>query len=110
MAKTLSGVAALLMAAVLAGCGGGGGGNRGTLRAKHKISPDAQRQAKSMLLKLSDFPDGWRASAGAQDVAGQRKFRKCIGVNYADLTLTGDATSKDFAMGESTTANSEAQI
>ena len=103
----------VLISGALLGAGsacGGGGGKSDTLRAKRNISAAAQGQAKSMLLKLSDFPNGWRASAAAKDAAGERKFRNCIGVDYSDLTIAGDATSKDFAIGDSTTANSEAQV
>jgi hypothetical protein len=102
---------ALLIAALAAATGCGGGGTSDTRSAKKNISADSQGRAKSMLLRLSDFPEGWRASAPKpEDVGGERKFRKCLGVDFSNLTLTGDATSRDFAMGDSTEASSDAQI
>jgi hypothetical protein len=103
--------AALLVAALglVAGCGGGGKSDTGA--PKRNINADAQRRAKSMVLTLSDFPDGWRASAPKpEDVGGDAKFRKCLGVDFSSLNLTGDAKSRDFAMGDTTEASSEAQI
>jgi hypothetical protein len=102
---------ALLALAVAAGAGCGGGGSSDTGAAKRTINADSQRRAKSMLLRLSDFPEGWRASAPEpEDKSGQAKFRKCLGVDYSNLNFTGDATSRDFKTGEATEASSEAQI
>jgi hypothetical protein len=103
--------AVALMVTVLAvgtACGGGGDSNGGA--AKREIAADAQEQAKAINLRLSDFPDGWRASTPDEDTAGQKKFRKCIGADYSDVTLIGDASSKDFAQGESARASSRAGI
>jgi hypothetical protein len=99
---------ALAVVAVASGCGGGGDSNSGA--AKRTIAPDAQAQAKAINLRLSDFPDGWRASTPDEDTAGQKKFRKCIGADYSGVTITGEATSKDFAQGESAEASSKGQI
>jgi hypothetical protein len=100
-------VAALLTAATA--CGGGGGSD--TRAAKRVISRDAQQQAESINLKLSDLPDGWRASTpSSSDAASQKKFRKCIGADFSKVTLMGDASSKDFAKGENATTSSQAQI
>jgi hypothetical protein len=96
--------------ALAAGTACGGGGDSGSGAAKREIAADAQEQAKAINLRLSDFPDGWRASTPDEDTAGQRKFRKCIGADYSDVTLIGEASSKDFAQGESAQASSEAQI
>jgi hypothetical protein len=103
---------ALTAVALVAGgtaCGGGGS-PESSGAAKREIADDAQAQAKAINLKLSDFPDGWRASTPDEDTAGQNKFRKCIGADYSDVTLIADANSKDFAQGESAEASSEAQI
>jgi hypothetical protein len=82
-----------------------------TLAAKRTINHEAQRQAKAINLRLSDFPNGWRASTpSSKDEANNEKTRKCFGVDYSKLTLIGDASSKDFAQGENATASSEAQI
>jgi hypothetical protein len=66
--------------------------------------------AKAINLRLSDFPDGWRASAPDEDTAGQKKFCKCIGADYSDVTLIGEASSRDFAQGENAQASSKGQI
>ena len=59
-----------------------------------------RKSAGSAGLQLSDFPDGWRASApedeGDEESA---EFRECLGVDYSDVTIIGEATSDDFAMG-----------
>lgn len=101
-------VIAVVLALGATACGGGGGTD--TRAAKREIDPASQEQAKSMVLRLSDFPTGWRASRPSSDEAGQKTFRKCLGVDYSDVTLRADANSKDFANGESTTASSEIQI
>lgn len=73
--------------------------------------PTPQRQAKAINLKLSDFPDGWRASTpSAEENTNEARIRKCLGGDYSKLTLIGEASSKDFAKGENATASSEAQI
>jgi hypothetical protein len=101
-------LAALTLAAGAA-CGGGSEGNTGA--AKRNINADDQRRAKSMLLGLADFPEGWRASAPEpENRGGQARFRRCVGVDYSSINLTGTARSRDFAMGQATEASSEAQI
>jgi hypothetical protein len=93
--------------AVAAACGGNGNGD-GTA-AQRSIEPEAQERAESLGLKLSDFPNGWRASAPEKDPAGREKFNKCIGVDYSEVTLVGEADSQDFAK-ESAEANSDVGI
>jgi hypothetical protein len=95
------------LVAVTAGCGDGGSDTRA---AKHAIKPNNQRQAKAINLRLSDFPDGWRASSRTDDTAAQKKFRKCLGIDMSKITVTGDASSKDFAKGDNATADSDAWI
>lgn len=64
-----------------------------------------------MLLTLSDFPDGWREGAPAEDdEQGDETFNDCVGVDYSDFTITGEAHSNDFAMGEAAEASSEAEV
>jgi hypothetical protein len=75
---------ALAVVAVASGCGRGGDSNSGA--AKRTIAPDAQAQAKAINLRLSDFPDGCRASTPEEDTTGQSKFRKCIGADYSNVT------------------------
>jgi hypothetical protein len=100
---------ALVLAAT--GCGGnGGGGDAKATKAQRDIQPDAQQQAESMVLLLSDFPEGWRASASESDESGDEKFRKCLGVDYSGGTKIGEADSKDFAIEDTTKASSSSQI
>jgi hypothetical protein len=102
-------VAAVVGVVLAAGaaCGGNGGGD--DTAAGRAIEPEAQDRAEAIVLKLSDFPNGWRASA-PEDEEGGEEFRKCIGVDYSRLTMIGEAESQDFAMGESTEASSEVSI
>jgi hypothetical protein len=105
-AALVSAAAAVLVA--VPACGGNGGGGDDTAPGS-AIEPAAQKRAESTLLKLADFPDGWRASA-PEDQGGQEKFNKCLGVDLSGLTKIGDADSKDFAKGESTQASSSTVI
>ena len=92
-------------------CGGNGGGNGGgdDTASERAIEPEAQERAESIVLKLTDFPNGWRASAAEEDES-QNEFNKCIGVDYSGLTRIGDAESQDFAKGDSTEASSEVAV
>jgi hypothetical protein len=99
-------VLAVSLAAVTA-CGGDGGAAKGT-RAKRAIQANAQQRAESVVLRLSDFPNGWRASAPEQETPGAEKFRKCLGADYSALTIIGEADS-DFAMAN-TKATSTATV
>jgi hypothetical protein len=107
---------ALILVLALAGfaaCGGGdddesaGGGNA----PARQIQPEAQERAEALNLSLSDFPDGWRASEGADDdEEGRDEFRACVGSDLSATTITGLADSDDFAMGETAEVTSAATI
>jgi hypothetical protein len=103
---------ALVALAVAAGAGCGGGGSSDTGAAKGTINADSQRRAKSMLLRLSDFPAGWRASApDPVDKGVQANLRKCVGIDFSTQNVTGKATSRDFGKtGQTTDAYSGATI
>lgn len=101
-------VALSSIALACAACGGGSDDEQGA--ASRAIEPDATERAEYVVLKLSDFPDGWRASSPEDDDAGGGSFRRCIGVDYSKLTFTGDAESQDFAMGENTEVSSDARV
>jgi hypothetical protein len=63
------------------------------------------------VLRLSYFPDGWRASTRDDaDTSGQDEFRRCLGTDYSQLTIIGEAESDEFAEGNSTEVASEAAI
>jgi hypothetical protein len=95
-------VAAVVGVVLAAGvaCGGKEGGD--DTAAGRAIEPEAQERAESIVLMLADFPNGWRASAPEKDdVSGREDLNKCIGIDYSQLTIIGEAESQDFAMGES---------
>jgi hypothetical protein len=96
----------------LSACGGDGNDNDGGgSQLKRAIEPAGQERAESMLLTLSDFPDGWRANERAEeDEEADNAFRECVGADFSAFTVIGDAQSDGFATGETATASSEAQV
>jgi len=107
------GTGTLAVALVLAfsACGGDGNGDGGGSQFKRAIEPEAQERAESILLTLSDFPDGWQAGApAAEDEEGDEAFNDCVGADFSAFTIIGDAGSDDFAMGETAEASSDAQV
>jgi hypothetical protein len=107
-------LALTLWCLALSACGGDGDGNgNGSSRDfQRTIEPEAQERAESILLTLTDFPDGWRAEEPAEDddEESDEAFAECIGADYSAFTMIGDAESDDFAMGETAVASSEAQV
>lgn len=107
-----------------AGCSGGDGGNSNTgearnttsheeskgTRSAREIDPAAQARAESLLLLLSDLPDGWRGSPSEDDDEGDEESRRCLGTDYSDFTIIGEADSDEFSMGENTSVDSEATV
>jgi hypothetical protein len=93
----------------LSACGGDGNGDSGSV--KRAIEPEAEQQAESILLTLSDFPDGWRAeAAAADDEDDQEAFNECVGADYSGFTIIGEAESDDFLMGETAVASSDVAV
>jgi hypothetical protein len=105
--------AVLASALALLGCGGGDGdgdGGSGDERdAVRDIQSVAQETAEAIVLDLSDFPNGWRASA-SEATQDTNELNKCFGVDYSGLTVTGEAESETFAMGENAEALSESKV
>jgi hypothetical protein len=100
----------LLAATTLAACGGGAE-SESDRTAQTVIQPDAQAAAEEIVLKIGDFPDGWRATpADQEDEAGQDEFNDCIGADFSEFTINGEAESDDFASGEATQASSQATL
>jgi hypothetical protein len=91
----------------VAACGGNGNGDGPA--AQRSIEPEAQERAESIGLKLSDFPNGWRASAPEDPAAERATFNECAGIDYSEVTLVGDAESQDFAK-DSAEASSQVAI
>jgi hypothetical protein len=105
-----AGVATVVLAFATA-CGGGDDDGGGEGEAERSIAADAQEHAEAAVLQLSDFPDGWRATAAEEeDEAGDDEFRECIGADYSAFTITGEASSDDFSMGESAEASSQSAV
>lgn len=100
-----------LLCLALSACGGDGEGEEESSQFQRSIDPQAQERAESILLTLSDFPDGWRAGpAEPEDEGSDEAFNDCVGVDYSKFTLIGDAQSDDFAMGEAAEASSDAEV
>jgi hypothetical protein len=93
----------LVLVAGISACGGDGdeesGGSTNTGSATSvEIDAAAQERAEEVVLQLSDFPTGWRASAAEEeDESGAEKLRECIGVDSSGTTRTGEADSQNFA-------------
>ena len=98
--------------ATVSACGGGdsGGGGSDVRTSAEAIEPEAQQRAESIVLKLSDFPTGWRGSAPEGSDDDDDGFRECVGTDYSALTRIADAESHDFSMGESAEVTSDVAI
>ena len=96
----------------LSACGGDGNGDAGGGSVvKRAIEPEAQQHAESILLTLSDFPDGWRAeAAAADDEDDEEAFNECVGADYSGVIIIGEGQSDDFATGETPVASSDVAV
>ena len=113
------GILALTLGLLASGCGGSDDGDGGDAdsgatgderSATRDIRAEAQRRAEAIVLQLSDFPTGWRASAHESGPDTANEFYECLGADYSRFTITGDADSQDFAMGESTHVESGVRV
>jgi hypothetical protein len=94
----MGGVRVLLVAALAAGVLVSSAlGAAGDPKQKHTLagSLDAQKP----LLKLSDFPKGWKAKQAAR-ASGGSNLCKATRPDLSDLTEIGYATSPDFSLGQ----------
>lgn len=103
-------ISALLGGAVACGGKDGGGGSDGEREATRAIQPEAQEYAQSLILTLSDFPDGWRQRQADDETTGREEFRACLGVDLSPFTITGEAESDDFLIGEYAEVSSAADV
>jgi hypothetical protein len=105
----------LLMAALAASAGCGGGGEAAAPTVATPSEPgtttgvtdsEAEALAESMLLRLSDFPTGWRADPPDEEEGA------CSGIDELGerYDLLAEAFSDTFAEGESTEAASTARL
>ena len=83
--------------AASAACGGNGGAKSQSTASKRAIEAQAQQRAQSIVLKLADFPNGWRALRHDVNAAGEHEFSKCLGMDNSARTIIGDANSPDFS-------------
>ena len=105
----LTGLAAVVGLLVGSGCGGDDDGDG--RRATRDIQAAAQARAESLVLKRSDFTQGWRASPPEQEDEGAgEEFRRCVGVDFSEFTVTGEADSDEFSMGNSLRVSSDARV
>lgn len=94
---------AVLVALFAAGCGG----SSASSAAKTAINAQDQQHATASLLRLGDFPTGWRAESST---SSSGNAEDCLKQNFSDLTVTGNAESKDFVHGDATFAASIAAV
>jgi hypothetical protein len=91
--------AGLLVTVALAGCGGGGEAEGTDRRAETAIVEDDQSLAEDIVLRLSDFPAGWRLDpddGGEGDESDETIYDGCVNLDFSELVLTGEANSKYF--------------
>jgi hypothetical protein len=69
---------------------------------ERRINDVDQERAEQMILQLSDFPTGWRATPSDDDEEGP----DCFEFDVEGLVVTGRAESPDFEQGSTTTASS----
>jgi hypothetical protein len=121
--RPVVGVLAAALVVLLPACGGGGddaaqppappasststaGPATDTAPAAPRLSTsEATRIANAMLLRLSDFPTGWRAGPADEEEG-------CAGVGKLSdrYDVLAKAKSKDFASGNATSASSSAGV
>jgi hypothetical protein len=80
-------------------CGGGSDSGSGdeALKAQTQIDANDQQDAEEIVLRLADFPTGWRAEA--DDNGDDGAVGACLDVDFSDLTITGKADSDTFVKG-----------
>jgi hypothetical protein len=105
---------AVLAGLAVIGCGGddsGGGGETDSDESSvaRDIQPEAKARAESLVLRLSDFPNGWRASPAEDQDKASSEGRACAGTDFSGFTVTGTAESQEFAKAQAE-ASSEASI
>jgi hypothetical protein len=110
---------AVVLATLVGGCAGGGSSGQEdtttTVTAADTTAPtvettalpkeEAEEIARSMLLRLSDLPTGWRAQP-------HEESEGCAGIDKLTerYDVLAKADSKDFARGDTTEASSSAGL
>jgi hypothetical protein len=110
--RLVAAIVALVLVAGATACDEGDGGDVGSkgTRAKRAIQAEAQQRAESIVLEISDFPDGWRASPAEADIGSQASFRRCVGADYSGFTIIGEADSREFAHEDTSNASSVSTV
>ena len=106
------GVAVVL---ITSACGGGGGsgeqaGDGGTTQTtaptqtepEKRIDRTDQKRADAMVMRLADFPTGWRGTPKDE----KTESADCFKFDMSGVTVSGRAVSDVFSTGSSTTASS----
>jgi hypothetical protein len=113
---TLLGLAVVVASTIvlLSACGGSdksatSDSTEAETTAETTINEDDQALAESSLLRLSDFPTGWRATKSDDD-EDPNALEGCFTPDYAGVTVTGRAESEDFESGTSAQANSVTSV
>jgi hypothetical protein len=94
-----------------AGTGGSQAAIDGSRDFQRAIAPDAQKRAKALLLRRSDFPSGWRGTPpedGADE--SDEELYECLGADFSAFTFIGEAESKKFSAGGPAQASSDAEV
>jgi hypothetical protein len=85
-----------------------GGGSTSSTEGKPKVAINAgdQRLAERVVLKLRDFPSGWR---GSEDTS-KSSSNPCLAPDFSKLTETGKSKSHEFSMGDLPKAESVSAV
>jgi len=84
----------------------GGGDDAEALNPQTQITAGDRRHSEGIVLRLADFPSGWRAEASDDN----EDNADCLKVDSSDLTVTGKAESQDFVRGNAPIASSVATL
>ncbi|MGH9222807.1 MAG: hypothetical protein ACRD2W_03170 [Acidimicrobiales bacterium] len=101
---------------VLGACGGGGGGSADVDDPVLDGGPrDEQAIARDANLRISDFPDEWRAAplpagSAAVSMANDNAFADCMGRPRPDQVRVATADSDDFSAQDTRRASSSVQV
>lgn len=95
-------LAPLVLLVLAAACGG----SEASKGPRKDIRPQDQARADSIILKLEDLPQGWRAERADEDQSSP----DCFEPDLSDLTQTGRAESPNFVRGGATLVSSLVSI
>jgi hypothetical protein len=112
----LLGTTVVALEVMLSACGGSDKEGSDTATTEAPTAPETviaeedQELAEASLLRLSDFPTGWRASESDDDEDDATALEECFKPDFEGVTVTGRAESDDFKSGTNTEASSVAAV